>query len=455
MSAFAVHWPEAEPAAVNLLRQIQPRFVWLPLEAPGDRQAFLAACRAAGIRPIAEVGQYASDKLAAARQAGFEGAAFWPTSEKSPAGAVPLDGWQLFALLDPTRIHWKVEPVRAVLVAGAWPGARRMDPAAASATQQAWLDANTYWIACLRGLFPGREAWLCYPEANPLPQAGRGSGYGVVELALAEAAVLGGSIVLTLPEPYRRALERGDEQALLAWKSLAATANFLRQHEQTFRRPGASRVVVASPGLEECAEIVNLLFRHNVSPSVVGADAVPAFGHCRILVAAGLEKHTAAVKAAIRFASAGGQVLATPTSGDPAIWRQMMGARKVRSEPERDFYTVGRGSIIVYREPASDPGEFALDVIDVMGWRTRDLRIWGTSTVVGILHRLEGARVSVELLGYAGATRDFLLRLEGQFTRATLRLPVGQARELRAARRGSGTEIEVPRIERVASLLLE
>jgi hypothetical protein len=118
-------------------------------------------------------------------------------------------------------------------------------------------------------------------------------------------------------------------------------------------------------------------------------------------------------------------------------------------------YALGRGAILVYRAPVADPSEFALDVIDVLGWRRRDLRIWGADAIIGVLHRQDGGAVSVDLVNYGGRAGDFLIRLEGAFHKATLRQPGVQPLALRAAIRGSGTEIEMPRIQRVASLLVE
>ena len=458
MNSFLMRWPEADPAALKWFREIAVTHLWLPWDAPGNTQAFLQACRAASIAVIAEFPPDGRAQLALARKAGFDGAAFTAEGDEKALAALvnQHSDWQLFALLDPARIHWRTGAARAVLAAGLWPGARRLDPAAAGATQQAWLDANAYLIACLRGLFAGRDAWLGYraderagvSKTQPPP-------YGSVEVALAEAVMAGGGLVLTLPEHYRQALLRGKETAHAAWRSLLQTARFLREHRSGFLRPFGARVAVVAGSLPDCAEIVNLLYRHNVSPAVAPTNAIPAYGRFRILVAVGLGPHPAAARAVLTFARAGGKVLAVPVGPDePAWWRQAAPTR-IRSEENRDFFALGQGLLIAYREPVEDPGELALDVIDAMGWRTRDLRIWGSTTVLGILHRLDGGRLSVELLSYGGPARDFLLRVEGRFQRATLRRPGAPALPLRAAMRGTGTEVEISRLERVASLLLE
>ncbi len=458
MSAeLLIRWPDPDLRAVPLFEQAHATAVWLPWQTEGPNQPFLDACRKAGIRLIAELAAAKPELLEQVRQAGFQGAALTAEDEASLRSLVTRQpDLELYVCLKPEQIRWRIEPARAVLVAGLWPGGRRPDPSLASATAALWLDANSYLVAWLRALFPNREALLGY---RPDEEAGIAKDqrvpYGSVELALAEAAAAGGNWVVTLPDHYRRALLAGEAGALEAWKALANTAAFVREHGDSFRQPSASRVVVAAGELEECGEILNLLYRHNVSPAVVSHEAIPRFGERRILVAVGIAKHPDAIRAALEFARAGGKVLAAPATAGEAAWWLAPGVRKTAEEPEREFYALGQGSIIAYREPVGDPGEFALDVIDALGWRTRDLRLWGTTALIGILHRQPGGKLSVELINYAGRARDFLVRVEGKFARAALRVPGLPPRPLRALVYGSGTEVEVPAAGRLVSLLLE
>lgn len=458
MASHSLHmrWPEPDLRALTLLEQASVGAVWLPWDVRSRWAAFVAGCRKAGIRCFAELGEPTAEGLARAQAAGFDGAVF-PAGEEGPLRELLAQqrGLDLYVLLKPEQIHWRIEPARAVLLAGLWPGSRRPDPSLAGATQAAWLDANSYLSAWLRGLFPEREAILGY---RPDEEAGIAKDqrvpYASVELALAEAAAAGGRWVLTLPDFYRKELLAGEARALEAWNSLLRTAAFLGEHAETFSRPAASRVVVAAGEFSDCGEILNLLFRHSVSPAVVPGDAIPPFGEYRILVAVGLAKHPEAVRAALEFARAGGKVMAAPAAADEPAWWRLPGIRKTASEAERESYEFGKGAIIAYREPVGDPGEFALDVVDAMGWRTRDLRLWGTSSVIGLLHRQRGG-ISVELLNYGGWARDVLVRVEGRFTRATLRAPGIGPQPLRALQYGTGTEVEIPGVTRLASLLLE
>ncbi len=451
-----IRWTEPDSRALPLLEQLHPAAVWLPWQEASQAQPFLEACRKIGIRPIAELAAANEGLLAQVRQAGFQGAALAADDEASLRSLIARHReLELYVFLKPDQIHWRIEPAHAVLIAGLWPGGRYPDPSLASATETPWLDANSYLVAWLRALFPNREALLGYrPDEEAGVAKDQRVPYSSVELAFADAAAAGGNWVISLPEHYRRALLAGEAGALEAWKLLANTAGFVGQHGDGFRQPSPARVVVAAGELEESGEILNLLYRHSVSPAVVSRDAIPGFGERRILVAVAVAKHPDAIRAALEFARAGGKVLTAPvTEGEPAWWVGPQ-SRKSGEEPEREFYELGQGTIIAYREPIRDPGEFALDVIDALGWRTRDLRLWGTAAVIGILHRQPGGKRSVELINYAGRARDFLVRLEGAFTRATLRLPGVQPQQLRALPYGSGTEVEVPALGRLASLLL-
>jgi hypothetical protein len=453
-----MRWPEADARAVPLLAEIGATHVWLPWEAARDREPFLAACHKAGIRVIAEMPLSQADRLGEVRASGFDGVAIEISGEEDRAGgfAWKHSGMEMFALLDPSRAHWRVEPARAVLRAGLWPGSQRPQPGQASATERTWVNANLHLIAWLRARFPQRQAILGYraDESAGLAKDQRAP-FWTVELSMAEAAVAGGTVIVSLPDNFREALLGGQGMAREAWESMLGTRRFLTEFSAQFQRPVASRVAVLAGELEECGEILNLMFRHNVSPAVISADAPVALERFRVLVGVGLGRRPVAAKAALQHARAGGQLMVAPANENEPEWWKVAGLRKLRSEEERDVYALGRGAILVYRAPVADPSEFALDVIDVLGWRRRDLRIWGADAIIGVLHRQDGGAVSVDLVNYGGREGDFLIRLEGAFHKATLRQPGLEPLALRAAIRGSGTEIEMPRIQRVASLLVE
>lgn len=452
-----MRWPAAEASAVGLLKEAGAGRVWLPWEARGDRRAFLDACHSAGIRVIAELAAADAGRLGEARAAGFDGAAFaWEGDENGlrRLGA-EQENFEMFVLLDAARIGFRTRGARAVLRSGLWPGAQRPEPGEASATQRAWVNCNVYLVAWLRAMFPDRLALLGYrPDEAAGVAADQRVPYWTAELAMAEAAVAGGGAVLTLPESFRQAVLAGQGMAREAWESLVRTSRYLAQHGAAFLPPVGLRVAVLAGPLEECGEILNLMYRFNVSPAVLPSAAPGPLDRYRVVVAVGLAGRATAARAVLEFARSGGTVLAVPASEREAPWWRVAGLRKIKDDNGREICALGRGTLIAYHAPVHDPGEFAEDVLDAQGWTRRELRVWGTDALVGLLRSQPGRQVSVDLINYGGRSGEFLLRLEGKFSKAELSLPGETPRTLRAAVRGSGTEIEMPRIARVARLWL-
>lgn len=424
-----VRWPAPDTQAVALLKQLGAAAVVLP----ENSEAVARACREAGI-----LTGVAYDAL--------------ETEQATRARASKQTGQLQFVYLKPEQIHWNVAPAHAALRAGQWPGVRPRDPGSASASESPWIDANSYYVVYLRGLFPKRAALLGYlPDEEAGVSKDRVLPYNTLEMGLAEAIAAGGNVILTVPDDYRKALVAGDAKALKAWESLARMARFLKERE--FHQPLATRVAVAANSLEHHGELLNMMYRRNVAPAVFDPSAMPGYGAFRILVASGVGSVPGVHKAALDFAAAGGALMAAPAENEKPWWTE--GARKTGSGEEFDFYAFGKGKIVGYREPIIDPAEFALDVIDVQGSAKRDLRLYNAESVVGIPRRLSGGAVSVELINYGAYLQDFLLRVEGAYRKATLHRPEGPPVTLKLIRQGSGTEIEIPDLDRFASVLLE
>ena len=477
-SEVVVSWSAGlETKHVQLLGEGGVTAVVLPWPGGAATAEFARACRAAGITPIAQVDP-AKDlaevrkSVESARAAGFGAVALEAegalSDEKSlRAFLAGLKGLEALVFLKPEQADWQVTPAQAVLRAGQWPGSRggpsmrRGDQDIASASREPWVDANSYLIAWLRGRRPERAAWLGYraDEAAGVKKD-RVIPYESLEPALVEAYAAGGNVVLSIPERYQAGLAAGEEKALTAWRALGQTARFLKQHADAFRQTGAARVGVAAGTFEQSGEVLNMTYRWNACPVVFSAGAVPPLdqNRFRVVVAANIPPPAGAnLKRLLGFAQGGGVLIAAPgAAGDPAWWLAP-GARKIRSDEDRDVYSVGKGQVIAYREPVQDPSEFALDVIDALGVRTRDLRLWNASSVIGLLHRTPGQKLSLTLINY-GSPRgfEFPVRVEGVFGKATLIAPGGDApRQLKAVKRGTGTEITVDRLGRLALIALE
>lgn len=351
---------------------------------------------------------------------------------------------------------------------GLWPGVARGPAKAnspndetASASSEPWIDANAYWIAYLKALYPKSVPVLAYRanEAAGLKD-GRVVGFETLEIAYAEARAAGGNYILSMEKSYRDALLKGDPKASAAWVSLGATAQWFRQNDALFGVPAQPTITALVESGDETAEFANLLFRRNASPALVAAVRVPNPSPSILaLVTTGMREPSANVASRILAHAANG---ATVLTDDPAAnaWWRVKGLREFRKQEDRVFYAHGRGTVIAYTERVLNPSELALDVIDAVTHPKRPVRIWNTFTVIA----LAGTGGVLHLLNYASATSgsrrrgggngsEIQVRMQGKFAKARLLQPGSPTKELETARRGSTTEVWVTAFDRVATLI--
>ncbi|MDP2998484.1 MAG: hypothetical protein Q8N47_13440 [Bryobacterales bacterium] len=340
-----------------------------------------------------------------------------------------------------------------VLTEGLWPGVARgedrsRDEGVASASRQPWVDANGYWIACLRALAPQRPAVLGYlPDQKAGLTKDRVVPFDSLELALADAWAWGGNCLLT-PEPrFRVALAAGDAQAAAAWSRFARTAAWLRKNVEWFRQPAVPVVsALVEPGTES-AELANLMYRQAVSPALASAfDPPPANpGRILVLVAAGINAPRIAVRGRIlAHASQGATVVVDAPAGQ--AWWRVKEMRVAREEEDRVFHKLGRGLVVAYRKPVEDPSEFALDVIDLVTHKKRAVRMWNAPAVLALV-----TQARLVLVNYGSPQdQEFTVHVQGLYHRARLERPEAGPLDLQPTRRGSATELRVPGIDRVA-----
>jgi hypothetical protein len=407
-----IRWDNPEPAHIALLKQAGVSAAIPSTPSP----AFREACSAAGIATIAPA-ELPSLKLVELHAAG-------------PGATVAL-------------------------AEGLWPGIRRPPAVAgrgdetASASREPWVDSNGYWIGYLRALYPNRPALLGY---LPDKLEDRIPPFDSLELALIEAWTAGGNYVLSLEKSYREALLRNDEKARIAWEQLGRTARWLRENIALFRQSNIPIVTALVDQGAASAEIGNLLYRRNASPALVSAAAPPPPDpHLRLaIVAANLKQPDAQLaRKILAHAEAGGIVVAAALPSQ--AWWKVPALKPVRSEPDRDFFSLGTGQVIAYKRPIADPSEFALDVIDLVTHKRRAVRLWNGPSVIALATSSprSGERL-LHLVNYGSPIdMDVQARVQGHFTNATLLRPDASPMPLQAARRGSTTEVQVPALRRL------
>jgi len=342
--------------------------------------------------------------------------------------------------------------------AGAWPGAQASGRGSgggfsAGATQHAWVDSDTYLPPLIRALYPSAQPVLGYlPDAGAGIASGKVIAYNSLELALIDAWAGGGNYILAPDAACRDALLAGDRSALAAWSSLGRTARWLREQQTLFRHPPAGAItVLVEPG-DTTAEIASLLFRHSASPDLVSSARVPPPDAARrpVVVAAGIGPPSADLRNLLLAHASGGATVVTDLSGADAWWRTA-GLKPSRAFEDREFYSLGSGAILAYRQAVEDPGDFALDVLDAAGAR-RAVRIWecpaGIATVSQAGPR---SKPVLRVVNYASRARDQMVaHVRGNHASATLLRPGQQPSALRTYRRGPNTEVVLAGLERLA-----
>ncbi len=346
----------------------------------------------------------------------------------------------------------------AAFKAGVWPGAQASGRGSgggfsAGATQHAWVDSNSWLPAWLQALYPAVPPVLGYlPDADAGIDAGKVIAYNSLELALIDAWAGGGNTILAPDAACRDALLAGDRAALAAWSQLGRTARWLRQHQDLFRQPSTGAVTVLVEPADATQEIASLLFRHSASPELVSTSRVPPPDAARrpVVVAAGIQPPSPALRKLLLAHVAAGATVVTDATGADAWWHTA-GLQLSRAFEDREFYTLGSGCVLAYKEAVGDPGDFALDVLDAAGAR-RAVRMWecpaGIATVVEAGPR---AKPVLRVANYASRARDQVVtHVRGVHAAATLLRPGQEPAPLRTYRRGSNTEVVLPGFERLA-----
>jgi hypothetical protein len=334
---------------------------------------------------------------------------------------------------------------------GLWPGVHTQSPATASATRGVWIDQNCYLVQYLRALFPNLPAILGYmPDKDGGVPPERSVPFDTLEIALAEAWMGGGNFVMALEARFREELLKGSANAIAAWRSVGRMAGWLRENAAVFGRPMQRSITVLVENKDDSLEIANLGFRQNVSPTLVAAANPPAPdpSRCLELVAVGIEAPDADRRRRILANAEAGTTLVVDAQGEQAWWRAA-GLKHLREDPERDFYSLGKGQVVAYKDPVVDPSELALDMIDYVTQKRRAARVFNCNAAVVM------AGQSVLYIINYGRPQDLpvLARIQGSFSKATLLRPEAPPEPVKVSRRGSSSEATLPKLERVAAVV--
>ena len=196
--------------------------------------------------------------VSAARAAGLEGVML----AKAPGQALELPHILQLALEN-------VTPETATDIfstkESVWPGLNLEtmsgDTAQAAPTGSPWVNSNAWFSLLADVLAPGKRLWLDFdpPESS---NASHPANYG---LAVADSWAYGSRWMISLDDPLRVALLKGDGQAKATWEKLCGAVAFFENHSawEGFRPQGLMAIVSDFRGdnayLSE--EVLNLLNR--------------------------------------------------------------------------------------------------------------------------------------------------------------------------------------------------
>jgi hypothetical protein len=199
------------------------------------------------------------------------------------------------------------------------------------------------------------------------------------------------------------------------------------------------------------------MFRESASPELVSAKRAPAPDPANraVVVAAGIGAPSAELRRILLAHARAGASVVTDAHGNEAWWRAP-GLKLIRGLEDREIYGLGSGRIVAYKERVADPGEFALDAIDLAGDR-QPARLWNCAGGIAVASKAgPGVKATLHVVNYGSPTRgETLARRYGVFGSATLLRPEEAPAPLRAYRRGGSTEVVLPAFNRLAVVVID
>lgn len=456
------YWPAADERSINLLKQIGARGLIVPLNSVKSED-FARLAKRSGIEVIGAFGAdiRVADALVKARQFGLGGVAFEQPNEALEVREAAKSNPDLLflAYLKGEQWNWDVAPAVAVVKEGLWPGIHPVDTGSAGATEKPWVDANGYLYSYLRGMFRKRAAIAGFKadkDAGLPPE--RSVRPSTVELAMAEAWATGGNWILSLPPIYQESLLKGDGRALANWKQLGQTLEMLKARQAVYAGGVKSSVAIVAHDWEQAYELLNMSYRYNLFPRVIPEKAIPPLDvqDLKVVAAVGATPDSTGKAHLVSFARAGGALVLAPEDPQVARWWKGFAPEKPAGGKDQAWSKVGAGRVLTYLDPVLDPAEFALDLIDALGKKPRDLRIWNASAVLGMVHRREGGKALLTLINYGGMGRDILMvRIAGLYKSAVMRRAGGAAVPIEIRQRKTMTEFTLQGLEGVALIEFE
>ncbi len=328
------------------------------------------------------------------------------------------------------------------------PGIQELSEGAETApSSEPWIESNIWLIRSIVSWCGRRSVWL---------------GEGVVanatagdyERAVADAAAGGGQWILAPGDELRHGLLLKQPEALTTWRRISASLKFHQDHARWHRAaPFAVMGFIQDRSLKDRTvsdENLNLACR----------SRIPLFLINRVKLSASVLEGLSAVHAidVIRpteeertilegFAQKGGLVVIGPS------WKP------VEIPRNQDFAVLpaGSGRVVVYREDSPDPASLSKDLVDLLGRDNLGVRLFrGASVLINTSVDKANNRLLVHLLNYASEPADALvLRITGDFGKASLITPERASEELALEKSGGRVEVSIKSLSVYGVISLE
>ena len=333
-------------------------------------------------------------------------------------------------------------PAGVSVVKGEWPGipvARGGD--GAGPTGRLWIDSNGWRVRLARVRQPERPVWVVteFPKQAVLTRM-------AYLIAVADAAMYGGSWVIELDAGLARAIERGEEEARRTWKNLLATAGMMRPRT-LLRDVGIVGILSDFAGGNEftAGELLNLTGRLQQPYRILEKAKTGSLEGFQAIVYADAEPPASELRRRLlEFVRGGGLLVAGAACG---ITEGRPGAESHRNYTIR---TLGAGRIAV--GDLADPYQAAADTQVLLSHRHDLVRFWNGSALGSYL--TEGLLQVINYAGRPGAD-PVTVRIAGPYREARIQqLPFTGFQPLAANPQKGAIELHLPEISVYAAIEL-
>jgi hypothetical protein len=372
---------------------------------------------------------------------------------------------RLVPLVSRDSLTWFPSLPQLFIEDGLWPRVRptsisfeQGEIVVAGASQGPWIDLNLWLIAYAQTAGGGQPWHLAF-------QADRTAGVepdvvlpkGSLALAAAESAAFGGSFVLSLDDALRIGLNEERPEALEQWKQAIALQDFVSDTSLRSSWKPVNNTAVVIQNVEDSEETLNLIGRRGLAYAVVlqkDLEKAPLTPYALVIAMDLPDLGKPGLQHLLAFARAGGIVVTNPPNGPDETFQS---AATVDESPNFATYSAGKGQWVVYKEPVSNPDEFAQEVRTLIPQEKRSVRLWNAPAVFTRLTSSNEGPHRLQLVNYAlEPIEELQAQVKGSFRGVQFSSPeLPHAVSVNVKAKDGFTEFTVPKLNIYGLVTLE